>query len=91
MFAAHPKFHDARVPSQKPKPCPARTQFGRNVSKVRRKAKLSQEKLAEAVGVSTRYMQSVEAGEYFPALPTLLKLRGALNARWEELFYGCRA
>ena len=40
---------------------------------------LSQEKLAEKVGVSTRYIQSVEAGEYFPSLPTLAALRAALR------------
>jgi len=36
-------------------------------------------------------VHSVQAGEYFPALPTLLRLRAVLDARWDELFHGCRA
>lgn len=77
------------VPSRKPDPCPARAAFGRNVSRLRQKRKLTQEQLAEQVGVSARYAQSLEAGEYFPALPTLLKLRRVLNARWDDIFEGC--
>ena len=43
---------------------------------------MTQEALAEKVGISVRYTQSIEAGEYWPALPTLLKLRKALGASW---------
>ena len=49
----------------------------------------TQEALAENVGISVRYTQSIEAGEYWPALPTLLKLRKTLCASWEEMFRGC--
>jgi len=73
------------VPSRKPPPCPLRTQFGKNVVRLRRARGLTQEALAEAVGLSTRYTQSIEAGEYFPALPTLTKLREVLGASWDEL------
>jgi DNA-binding XRE family transcriptional regulator len=45
--------------------------------------------MAEKVGISVRYTQSIEAGEYWPALPTLLKLRKALGGSWEEMFRGC--
>ena len=78
-----------RVPSQKPIPCPARNRFGRNVLKLRKDQELTQESLAEKVGISVRYTQSIEAGEYWPALPTLLKLRKALCASWEEMFRIC--
>jgi len=77
------------VPSQKPTPCPARERFGRNVFGLRQGMNLTQEALAEKVGISVRYTQSIEAGEYWPALPTLLKLRKALGATWEELFRDC--
>ena len=50
---------------------------------------LTQEALAEKCGISARYVQSLEAGEYFPALPTLVGLRKALRASWEEIFDGC--
>lgn len=50
---------------------------------------LTQEALAEKVGVSARYIQNIEAGEYFPSLPTLVRLRAALRCDWNELFAGC--
>ena len=79
----------AGVPTRKPAPCPARTRFGQNVAGLRRREALTQETLAEAVELSVRYLQSLEAGEYFPALPTLVRLRQHLRASWEELFAGC--
>jgi len=77
------------MPARKPKTCPHRTRFGRNVARLRARRKLTQEKLAEKVGVSARYLQSVEAGEYLPALPTLARLKSALRCDWNELFAGC--
>ena len=79
----------AGVPTRKPAPCPARTRFGQNVAGLRRREALTQETLAEAVELSVRYLQSLEAGEYFPALPTLVRLRQHLRASWDELFAGC--
>lgn len=79
------------MPSQKPAPCALREQFGRNVVQLRRARGLTQEALAERVGISVRYTQSLEAGEYFPTLPTLVKLREVLGAGWDEVFRGCSA
>ena len=77
------------MPSRKPKTCPHRARFGRNVAALRGRRALTQERLAEKVGASARYIQSVEAGDYFPSLPTLVRLRLALRCRWDELFDGC--
>ena len=77
------------MPARKPKSCPHRTRFGRNVARLRMRRKLTQEKLAEKADVSARYLQSVEAGEYLPALPTLARLKTALRCDWNELFGGC--
>jgi transcriptional regulator with XRE-family HTH domain len=77
------------MPSRKPKSCPHRTRFGQNIATLRGRRALTQEKLAEKVGASARYIQSIEAGEYFPSLPTLVRLRTGLRCRWEELFDGC--
>jgi transcriptional regulator with XRE-family HTH domain len=77
------------VPSQKPTPCLLRSQFGKNIVHLRTAKGLTQESLAETVGISARYTQSIEAGEYFPALPTLAKLKKALGASWNEMFRGC--
>ncbi|MEW6158511.1 MAG: helix-turn-helix transcriptional regulator [Verrucomicrobiota bacterium] len=43
----------------------------------------------EKVGVSARHIQNVEAGENFPSLPMLARLRAALRCDWNELFAGC--
>jgi len=64
-------------------------QFGRNIARLRERRNFTQEKLAEKMGISARYVQSLEAGEYFPSLPTLIKLRTTLRCHWEELFNGC--
>jgi DNA-binding XRE family transcriptional regulator len=79
----------AGVPTRKPSPCPSRSRFGKNVAKLRHREAMTQEALAEAVGLSVRYIQSLEAGEYFPALPTLMRVRQHLRASWDEVFAGC--
>ncbi len=77
------------MPVRKPKSCPHRTRFGKNIAFLRERRKLTQEKLAEKIGTSARYVQSLEAGEYFPSLPTLVRLKIALRGDWEDLFRGC--
>ncbi len=67
-----------------------RTKFGHNITRLRRAKGYTQEQLAEQVGISARYTQSLEAGEYFPTLPNLVKLRAVLGAEWDQLFEGCR-
>jgi transcriptional regulator with XRE-family HTH domain len=77
------------MPVRKPKNCPQRSRFGRNIAALREHRKLTQEKLAERVGTSARYIQSLEAGEYFPSLPTLGRIKIALHCNWEDLLAGC--
>ncbi len=73
---------------KKPAPSPQRTRFGKNVSKLRYGCRLSQEQLAEKIDVSVRYVQSIEAGEYWPSLPTLSLLKKALKCSWDDLLAG---
>ena len=89
MFSRADFRKDSAMPVRKPEICPRRKRLGENVALLRARRGLTQEKLAEKVGVSTRYMQSVEAGEYFPSLPTLAGLRASLRCEWNELFAGC--
>jgi transcriptional regulator with XRE-family HTH domain len=89
VLQAGPLRENARMPVRKPKACPHRTRFGKNVARLRVRRSLTQEKLAEKAGTSARYVQSVEAGEYFPSLPTLARLKSALRCTWAELFIGC--
>ena len=49
---------------------------------------LTQEKLAEKIDRSVRYTQSIEAGEYWPSLPTLSLLKKALKCSWDDLLAG---
>ena len=77
------------MPSRKPNDCSLRKRFGRNVARLRSRRNLTQEKLAENVGVSPRYLRSVEAGDYYPSLPMLARLRAALRCHWNGLFAGC--
>ena len=79
------------MPSVKPEPCIHREQLGRNVAGFRKKRGMTQESLAEQVGLSARYLQSLEAGEYFPSLPILVRLKTELSISWNELFRGCEA
>lgn len=77
------------MPVRKPESCPHRKRLGKNVAALRARRDLTQEKLAEKVGVSARYVQNVEAGDNFPSLPMLVRLRAALRCDWNELFAGC--
>ena len=89
MFGRLGLQEDLRMPSRKAESCPHRKRLGENVAALRARRKLTQEELAEKVDVSPRYVQSVEAGEYFPSLPTLVCLRGVLKCDWNDLFAGC--
>jgi DNA-binding XRE family transcriptional regulator len=80
---------DLAMPVRKTKSNPQRIRFGENIVSLRTRRKLTQEKLAEKVGVSARYVQSIEAGEYLPSLPTLARLKSALRSDWNDLFAGC--
>ena len=89
MFDSGHKSQNYGVPSKKPLPCLTRSRFGKNVVRLRQAKTLTQEMLAEKSGLSARYIQSIEAGEYFPTLPTLIKIRKTLGCDWNELFSGC--
>jgi transcriptional regulator with XRE-family HTH domain len=77
------------MPVCKPEPYPHRKRFGKNIALLRERRRLTQEALAEKIGVSARYLQSVEAGEYFPSLTKLVQLRVSLRCDWSDLFAGC--
>lgn len=61
-------------------------QFGRNVTCLRNGAGLTQEKLAERTGISSRYFQSIEAGKRWPSIAILVRLRESLGCDWPDLF-----
>ena len=61
--------------------------FGINVQKYRKLHRLTQEKLAEVVGVDATSISSIETGKYFPSAENLSRIANALNVNVADLFY----
>lgn len=60
--------------------------FGKRVKKFRQKNKLSQEELAEKIGIAVTNMGKIERGESFVTAATLEKLADVLGIEVKELF-----
>lgn len=58
-----------------------------NLKIARKEKQLSQEKLAELVGVSRNTISSIETGQFNPTAKLALILCIALDKNFEELFY----
>ena len=61
--------------------------FSENMRKYRKKAKLSQEKLAEICGTDHRYIGQIETGTRCPSLEYVERIANALNIAPYLLFY----
>ncbi|WP_146922547.1 helix-turn-helix transcriptional regulator, partial [Alkalibacterium kapii] len=57
------------------------------LKETRKKAKLSQQRLADMVGVSRNTISSIETGQFNPTAKLALILCIALDKKFEELFY----
>lgn len=60
--------------------------FARNLKYLRKSRKLTQEQLAELVGVDFRYISILETAKSFPSCDVIEKLTSALNVGYSELF-----
>ncbi len=60
--------------------------FIQNMRFYRKKSGLTQEKLAEIIGMSTSYIGDMEARERFPSAETIDKIASALNVPASVLF-----
>ena len=58
-----------------------------NLKEARSKHELSQEALANLVGVSRNTISSIETGQFNPTAKLALILCTALDMKFEELFY----
>ena len=58
-----------------------------NLKQVRAQAKLSQQQLADMIGVSRNTISSIETGQFNPTAKLALILCVALDKKFEELFY----
>jgi transcriptional regulator with XRE-family HTH domain len=63
-----------------------KTRFGRRLRQLRRQQDLTQEQLAEAVGVSVEAVSNFERGVHAPSFETLEKLADILQVPVYELF-----
>ena len=61
--------------------------FSRNLQRLRKRAGLSQEGLAETLSVTRQTVSSWERGKSYPDLDTLLQLAEALSASPNDLLY----
>lgn len=60
--------------------------IGIKLKRLRQRKKLSQEVLAEKVGISPKYVSSIERGKENPTLDILIKLAQTLGVEIEEVF-----
>ena len=58
---------------------------GRNVKRIRKQRKLTQEQLAELVGCTANTISRIECGSLFPALNTVIILCNALNTTADSI------
>ena len=61
--------------------------IGQKIRKIRKEQGLSQEKLAEKVGISTTHMSHIETANTKMSLPTFAKLASVLEVQTDELLY----
>lgn len=59
---------------------------GKRIKRYRKKAKMTQEQLAEKVRLSTKYIQFIETGKRVPSLKTIYRIARALGVKVQDLF-----
>lgn len=57
------------------------------ILKLRKEKKMTQEELANEVGVTRQTIISVETGKYIASLPLAFKIAKYFNLRIEDIFY----
>lgn len=60
--------------------------FGNRIKEIRKKEKLTQEKLSEMIGLDVQTISRIETGYYFTSYENLEKIANALNVNIKDLF-----
>ena len=60
--------------------------IGARIRAVRTRKKITQEQLAEAVGVGTSHISHIETGKGTPSIETIIQIINALDCSADELF-----
>jgi transcriptional regulator with XRE-family HTH domain len=63
-----------------------KTLLGERIKELRKKRALSQEQLAEKVGLAAKYLSQIETGDKSPSLQALDKFAAVLNVEIRDLF-----
>lgn len=61
--------------------------IGQRIRKIRKARSLSQEELAEKIGISTTHMSHIETGNTKLSLPVFVSLTEALDVRADDLLH----
>jgi transcriptional regulator with XRE-family HTH domain len=60
--------------------------LGLRIKELRKRAGLSQDQLAEKVGIEAKYLSRIEVGKRYPSLETLENIADSLEVEMKELF-----
>ena len=60
--------------------------IGKRIQEIRKYRKLTQEQIAEFVGIETTSISNIENGKYYPTAENLDKILSVLNVKPGELF-----
>ena len=60
--------------------------FGKRLTELRKKRGISQEKMAENIGIAPRNLSKIETGVTFPSIETLEKIIFLLDCKTSDLF-----
>ena len=63
-----------------------KTLLGKRIKSLRQSRRMTQEELAEKMGISAKYLSSIERGQENPTLDTMIKLSDSLRIELEEVF-----
>ena len=60
--------------------------IGSRIQEIRNKKGMTQDQLSEKVGISSKYLSSIERGKENPTLNTILKMARSLDVKPDEFF-----
>ena len=69
---------------------PINIKIGQNIRQIREDAGLTQEKLADILGIGDKHVSAIERGAVGLSLPTLVRICEALSVSADRVLFGAR-
>lgn len=69
---------------------PVNIQIGQNIRQIREDTGLTQEKLADILGIGDKHVSAIERGAVGLSLPTLIRICEALSVSADRVLFGVR-